>query len=150
MSRPLPSSKQIIRALPRAGRHPGDDDTFTDRTRLRRVIRCPTGTAALPFAWRQVRGRVDAFWKLRDSLSRESTTIFQGSGVIRPARAGLGKTQSRIEYAHRFDPLTGRGLIGSMPIAAWVRSLLRSAQPRASRSMQKRRKRLRSSKSGRV
>jgi tetratricopeptide (TPR) repeat protein len=97
-----PENEKLATLPATRGAMPREDAAFADRSKLPPVgplperHRMPYRSLGDKFV-----GRVDAFWKLHDSLFRDSTTILGGDVVV-VGTGGLGKTQLAIEYTHRF------------------------------------------------
>ncbi|MBL8295486.1 MAG: tetratricopeptide repeat protein [Bryobacterales bacterium] len=89
---------------------PPDNAALADRTKLPPVCPLPE-RRRMPFRplGEKFIGRVDAFWKLHDSLFRDNTTVLGGDVVV-VGTGGLGKTQLAIEYAHRFGSVYTGGV----------------------------------------
>lgn len=89
---------------------PGNDLIAADKSKLPPVRPLPE-RHRMPYhsLGEKFIGRVEAIWELHESLSRNNTTLLQGTGVL-AGTGGLGKTQLATEYAHRFGSAYAGGV----------------------------------------
>lgn len=76
--------------------------TTLDRTKLPPVLPLPERhRMPYPSLHDKFVGRAEVLWQIYDTLNRGSTAVVQGTGVL-AATGGMGKSQTAIEYVHRF------------------------------------------------
>ena len=87
-----------------------DDEQYSDRTKLRPVMPLPE-RHRMPYRSLEDKfvGRVETLSQIYDALNNDRTAILQGVGIV-SGTGGLGKSQTAIEYAHRFGSMYRGGV----------------------------------------